>query len=174
MKDRERMKSAERIKGEKTVLILLALFIAIVMICTGITKTVTKYMDICKQFYNMHDNIRAADVYMSKNESLTDNVYIWDEICLYPEDAILFLNDLCESNGMEIKKMRFYHEVDTESDVSVLMSEIELECTYELLLGFMDDIKNEGGNVAVDSVNVLELGGGKINAVTKLNFYLLN
>ncbi len=182
MKDRERMKITARKKGAKTVLILLVLCIAIVMIYPGVlsevysgtTETVAKYMDTKEQFHSMQNNIKAADMHMSKNVSLQDNESIWDEICIYPEDAMLFLDDLCESNGMEIKKIRFYQEPDVAGGADGFTSEIEFECTYGCLLNFIDDIKNEGVNAAVGSVNVLELGSGRINAVTRVSFYSLN
>ncbi|HBV68390.1 MAG TPA: hypothetical protein DEF04_09535 [Clostridiales bacterium] len=182
MKDMERMKITEKVNSARISLLLLVLCIAIVLTYSGIlteiyasiTGTMDKYRDIKEQFHHMHDNIRAADMYMSKNVSLPDNVYIWDEICLYTEDAMLFLNDLCESNGMEIKKIRFYQESDVAGGADVLTSEIEFECTYECLLSFMDDIKKEGVNAAVGSVNVLELGSGRINAVTRVSFYSLD
>lgn len=181
MKYRERMKGAERAKSVKAVLLLLALSIAVVMIYSGIlsdmywgiTMSVSEYRDIKEQFNLMHDNISAADMYVSKDAGLPD-VYIWDKICLYPEDVMIFLNDLCESNGMEITRLKFYHEADEENSTAALTSEIEIECTYELLLSFMDDVKNTGVNAAVGSVNVLELGGGRISAVARLNFYILN
>ncbi len=182
MKYIERMKITEKVNSARIALLLLVLCIAIALtysgilteIYTSITGTMDKYRDIKEQFNHMHDNIRAADVYMSKNVSLPDNVYIWDEICLYPEDAMLFLNDLCESNGMEIKRIRFYQEPDVAGVADSLTSEIEFECTYECLLGFMDDIKNKGVNAAVGSVNAFELRGGRINAVIIVNFYSLN
>lgn len=181
MKYRERMKGVERIKDVKTVLILLALFIAVVMIysgilsdvCSGIIMNAFKYRDIKEQYNLMHDNIAAADMYMSKDAGLQD-IYTWDEICLYPEDVMIFLNDLCESSGVEIKRLRFYHEADEENSTAALTSEIEIECTYELLMSFMDDVKNTGVNAAVGSVNVLEFGGERISAVARLNFYFLN
>jgi len=108
---------------------------------------------------------------MSKNVSLQDDEPMWDKICLYPEYAMLFLNDLCESNGMKIKRIKFYQESDVAGGEDGLASEIEFECTYERLLSFMDDIKNKGVNAAVGSVNVFELGDGRINAVIIVNFY---
>ncbi|GEM_PF-856789 len=182
MKDRESMKSTGRKHSAKTLLILLALCIAIVMIYPGVlsevylgtTETVAKYRDISEHFHRMHDNIKAADMYMSKNVSLQDEESMWDKICLYPEDAMLFLNDLCESNGMKIKRIRFYQEPDVAGGADGLASEIELECTYECLLSFMDDIKNKGVNAALGSVNVFELGDGRINAVISVSFYSLN
>ncbi len=75
---------------------------------------------------------------------------------------------------MEIKRIRFYQEPDVAGVADSLTSEIEFECTYECLLGFMDDIKNKGVNAAVGSVNAFELRGGRINAVIIVNFYSLN
>ncbi|HCX62340.1 MAG TPA: hypothetical protein DHU59_07875 [Clostridiales bacterium] len=179
MKDEEKIRSLSLRK----VLILLAPCIAIMLIYSGvfsevhagITKPTTRYRDVKEQFHNMHDNICAAEVYMSKNAVLTDEAaYDYDKICSYPEEAMLFINDLCENNAIETNRIRFYHEDDDEGNAEVLVSEIEFECTYECLLNFMDDVKNKGYNAAVSSVNVFELGDGRINAVVRLNFYFLN
>ncbi|NYB74290.1 hypothetical protein HZF24_09045 [Sedimentibacter hydroxybenzoicus DSM 7310] len=174
MKDEERIRSLSLRK----VLILLVPCIAVMLIYSGvfsevhagITKPATRYRDVKEQFHNMHDNICAAEIYMGKNAVLTDEAaYDYDKICSYPEEAMLFINDLCENNAIEINSMRLYHESDAEE---VLVSEIEFECTYECLLSFMDDVKNKGFNAAVSSVNVFVLGGGgRFNAVVGLNFY---
>ncbi len=171
-----------RINIARIALILLASSITIVLtysgvltgVYAGITGTVEKYRDTKEQFHSIQNNIKAADMHMSKNVSLQDNKSIWDEICIYPEDAMIFFNDLCESNGMEIKRIRFYQEPEVAGGADGFTSEIEFECIYENLLNFMDDIKNKGVNAAVVSINVLELGDGRINAVISVSFYSLN
>ena len=147
----------------KKILLLIILCIAVVLVFSGIFQEVHGvYADVREQFYSMCDNISASGIYVGKNEDL--KAEISTEVCSYPEDAILFINDLCKNNGMEIKKLKLYRE-------SSLSSEIELACMYECLLNFIDDVKSEGSNAVVSSVNVFELADGSIDAVVVLNFY---
>ena len=147
----------------KKILLLIILCIAVVFAFSGIFREVhAVYRDVREQFYSMCDNISASGIHVGKNEDFMAEMRA--EICSYPEDAILFINDLCKSNGIEIKKLKLYRE-------SSLSSEIELACMYECLLNFIDDVRIEGFNAVVSSVNVYELADGSIDAVVVLNFY---
>lgn len=160
MKNEERKRSTARMMQLiiPCMVVIFALSGVFQEVHAWIATPVTGYRDVKEQFKIMCDNINASDGYVIKDESLHDDIY------MYPEDAMIFINDLCTSNGLEIKKLRFNQE-------TYLSAEIKFVCTYACLLSFVDDVKIKGFNSVVSSVNAFDLGDGSIDVVVVLKFY---
>lgn len=158
-----------------------------------VNKSIEEYRNVKSEFEAMSENFRMKGYYERKKKEMSAEIKnLGIKTQQNPEQVLSLISYHCENNGIEISRVSFdgmspdmadaaeNEEPPNESEGAdrgtgdVLRVAVEFNCGYENMLQFIDDIKNDGGDIAVTNMRVLRLDDDTVNAVTNLNFYSLN
>jgi hypothetical protein len=158
-----------------------------------INRPIKDYKDVKAEFEAMSENFHMKNYYGKREKKMTDkvnNLDIKEE--LNSEQVLSLISNYCENNGIKINRVSFegmdevivdgtenaestynFHD-NILKDGELLPVTVEFNCSYENMLQFIDDIKNNTGNVALTKMCLLCFDDGTVNVVINMNFYSLN
>lgn len=150
---------------------------------------VNSFIDECKEvhfdYVKMSNNFGMKHYYEErKNELLKQIESKKINNNLLQEHVMTLINNHCKNNCISINNIVFsdevdaYNEEDIEYDnntaIRVMKVSIEFKCSYENLIMFIDDLKNDRIDIAVTNMRIIKWDENTISAATDLNFYSFN
>jgi hypothetical protein len=141
------------------------------------------YKEIESSYETMTENFMMKQYYEGrKKDLLIQFESINYNYNLLQEEILNIINNHCLSNNIIIENVAFIindeevynqDEQDDNSPLRAMRVSIEFKCSYDNLLLFIDDLKNDAAEIAVLNMRIINWDNGTVNVVTDLNFYSL-
>jgi hypothetical protein len=148
----------------------------------NINSFIGEYMEIKLSHEEMSNNFIMKQYYEERKNDLLKQIETHkDYNNLLQEQIITIINNHCIKNGISISNIVFseeqdgYEQEDMENDenndIRVMKVSIEFKCSYENLIKFIDDLKNDRVDIAITNMRIIKWDDSTISAATDLNFY---
>lgn len=150
---------------------------------------VNSFIDECKEvhfdYVKMSNNFGMKHYYDERKNELFKQIESKKNYNnLLQEQIMNLINNHCINNCISISNIVFSDEVDAyvqedmEDDsntaIKVMKVSIEFKSSYENLIMFIDDLKNDRVDIAVTNMRIIKWDEDTFLSSTDLNFYSFN
>lgn len=144
---------------------------------------INEFKEIESSYEAMSENFRMKQYYEGRKKDLLIQFESMNYDYLFQEEIITLINEHCLSNNIIMGSISFINddeggynqdEYDENSPLRVMRVAIEFKCSYDNLLLFIDDLKNDTVEIAVVNMRVINCNDGIVNVAMDLNFYSIN
>lgn len=176
---------------------ILILSIVLTLIFNLLIKTNKDEYNNTREIYTkMRSNLDHKEKYFSAIEKLSKQSHLYISKNYYQEDIISILYGYADINDVNISTMSFEEETKTALDkssieinnefielglekeyttstsfIGMIGVSIEFTCNLENVLYFIDDIKNDGASISVNSLRYIPVSDDLISGVLNIKFY---
>lgn len=143
-----------------------------------------EFKEIESSYETMSENFSMIQYYEGRKKDLLIKFESMNyNYNLFQEEIITLINEHCLGNNIIMGNIAFinddervynHNEHDENSPLKVMKVTIEFKCSYDNLLFFIDDLKNDTVEIAVVNMRVINWNNGVVNVVTDLNFYSID
>lgn len=150
----------------------------------NINNFFSEYKEIKLSYEKMTNNFIMKNNYEVRKGELLKQIELQnDNNNLFQEQVITLINANCLNNGIHISNIVFSDEQDAYSQeyiehenasISIMRVSIEFKCSYENLIMFIDDLKNDRVNIAITNMRIINCNESTVSAAMDLNLYTLS
>lgn len=145
-----------------------------------------EYSETSIKYESMSRNFKMKREYEHRKEELLIDINNFNlETNIFQELVLIVVYGYCSLNNMEISNINFTEVIPVSLTESVneeilneipgvyMCSTIEFKSTYDNMMCFIDDIKNDDMNIAIIDMRTIAWEGDVVYGIVNLKFYAL-